>query len=185
MRGRARRSREVNAEINITAFMNLMVVLVPFLLITAVFSQMSILELNLPAGAPVEQEEEKKPPIVLEVLIYNDRLEVVDRQTGPLKIIPSIAGSYDYKTLVSTLKAVKKRFPDITAITLLLQANTSYDVLVQTMDSVRSTTQEIDGEESQAELFPDISIGDAPPDTAGKAPATSSQGLVNHEEVSA
>lgn len=168
MRGRARRNREVNAEINITAFMNLMVVLVPFLLITAVFSQMSILQLNLPAGQTVEQEEENKPPIVLEVLIYGNRLEIVDRQTGPLKIVPNTAEGYDYETLVKTLKAVKNRFPDITAITLLLESTTPYDVLVQTMDSVRVTTQEQDGEEVQAELFPDISIGDAPPDTSNK-----------------
>lgn len=168
MRGRARRNREVNAEINITAFMNLMVVLVPFLLITAVFSQMSILQLNLPAGQTVEQEEENKPPIVLEVLIYGNRLEIVDRQTGPLKIVPNTADGYDYATLVKTLKAVKNRFPDITAITLLLESTTPYDVLVQTMDSVRVTTQEQDGEEVQAELFPDISIGDAPPDTSNQ-----------------
>lgn len=176
MRGRARRNREVNADINITAFMNLMVVLVPFLLITAVFSQMSILQLNLPAGATVEQEEENKPPIVLEVLIYPNRLEVVDRQTGPLKIIPNVAGNYDYKTLVDTLKAVKNRFPDITAITLLLQSNTPYDVLVQTMDSVRITTQMEAGEPVQAELFPDISIGDAPPDTSANPAAPGAGG---------
>lgn len=181
MRGRARRNREVNAELNITAFMNLMVVLVPFLLITAVFSQMSILQLNLPAGAPsIEQDQEDKPPIVLEVLIYGDRLEVVDRQTGPLKIIPNQAGNYDYTTLVTTLKAVKNRFPEITAVTLLLQSNTPYDVLVQTMDSVRVTEQEQDGEKIQVELFPDISIGDAPPDTS----ATTSS-LNTHGEVSA
>lgn len=168
MRGRTRRNREVNAEINITAFMNLMVVLVPFLLITAVFSQMSILELNLPASATVEQEEENKPPIVLEVLIYKNRLEIVDRQTGPLKIVPNTVEGYDYKTLVTTLKAVKNRFPDITAITLLLESNTPYDVLVQTMDSVRATTQIEDGDKVQAELFPDISIGDAPPDASDK-----------------
>ncbi|PJF33355.1 MAG: biopolymer transporter ExbD, partial [Phototrophicales bacterium] len=119
MRGRSRRKRETNADINITAFMNLMVVLVPFLLITAVFSQISILELNLPAGAPVQQEEVKKP-IVLEVLIYKNRMEVVDRQTGPLKIIPTVADGYDYTTLVSVLKAVKRRFPEVTDITLLL-----------------------------------------------------------------
>lgn len=173
MRGRARRNREVNAEINITAFMNLMVVLVPFLLITAVFSQMSILQLNLPAGAPtLEQDEQDKPPIVLEVLIYKDRLEVVDRQSGPLKIIPNNNGNYDYETLVTTLKAVKNRFPDITSITLLLQSNTPYDVLVQTMDAVRVTTQMQDGEAVQVELFPDISIGDAPPDTSDKTGST-------------
>jgi biopolymer transport protein ExbD len=41
-------------EIDVTTFLNLMVVLVPFLLITAVFSRLTIVELNLPstAGGP-------------------------------------------------------------------------------------------------------------------------------------
>ncbi|MEM7805474.1 MAG: biopolymer transporter ExbD, partial [Pseudomonadota bacterium] len=45
-----RRSLEAT-ELNITAFMNLMVILVPFLLITAVFSRLAILELNLPGAS--------------------------------------------------------------------------------------------------------------------------------------
>jgi biopolymer transport protein ExbD len=47
-RGGHRRHNHDTAELNITAFMNLMVILVPFLLITAVFSRLAILELNLP-----------------------------------------------------------------------------------------------------------------------------------------
>lgn len=165
MSRRSRRRHTAEAEINITAFMNLMVVLVPFLLITAVFSQISILELNLPATTPAEQQQqEDKKPIVLEVLIYNNRLEVVDRQTGPLKIIPNVAGKHDFNTLVKTLKAVKTRFPDITEITLLLEASTPYEVLVTTMDKVRVTKQVVGTDVQNAELFPDIAIGDAPPD---------------------
>ena len=45
-----KRHRMETVELNITAFMNLMVILVPFLLITAVFSQVAILELNLPSS---------------------------------------------------------------------------------------------------------------------------------------
>ena len=53
MRSRFRRRRRSQdpGDINITAFMNLMVILVPFLLITAVFSRITILELNLPTAA--------------------------------------------------------------------------------------------------------------------------------------
>ena len=40
-----------STELNITAFMNLMVILVPFLLITAVFSRLAVLELNLPGSS--------------------------------------------------------------------------------------------------------------------------------------
>src|SRR5690606_12605624 len=64
---RTRRHQDVE-ELHITAFMNLMVVLVPFLLITAVFSRMSILELNLPgpSSEPVPLEE---PQFNLEVIV--------------------------------------------------------------------------------------------------------------------
>jgi biopolymer transport protein ExbD len=51
-----RRGNVETAELNITAFMNLMVILVPFLLITAVFSRLAILELNLP-GSSTEPSE--------------------------------------------------------------------------------------------------------------------------------
>ena len=171
MRSRSRRSREVDAEINITAFMNLMVVLIPFLLLTAVFSQVSILELNLPPAAG-ESDDPNKKPIVLEVLIYSDRIEVVDRQTGPLKIINNIAktknrlNNYDFITLTTTLIAVKGKFPKITDITILLEDNTPYDLLIKTMDTVRLYEEKVQGITSQYELFPEIAIGNAPPDNA-------------------
>lgn len=168
MNRRSRRRQSTDADLNITTFMNLMVVLVPFLLITAVFSQVSILELNLPpTSANQQQEDEKKKPIVLELLIYKNRLEIVDRQTGPLKIIPNKGDEYDFDTMVTTLKAVKNRFPDITEITLLLEANTPYEILVRAMDKSRLTEQVVNGTRIKAELFPDIAIGDAPPDTSG------------------
>lgn len=177
MSRRSRRKHAADPEINITAFMNLMVVLVPFLLITAVFSQISILELNLPATTPAaQQQQEDKKPIVLEILIYKNRLEVVDRQTGPLKIIPNISSGHDYDTMVKTLKAVKNRFPEITEITLLLEANTPYDVLVTTMDKVRVTKQVIGTSVQNAELFPDIAIGDAPPDQQKTSSAATVEG---------
>lgn len=166
MRRRKIRSRDTEVQLNITTFMNLMVVLVPFLLITAAFSEMSILKLTLPptSSIPQQQLDEQKKPIVLEVLIYKNRLEVVDRQTGPLKIIPVTDTGHDYKTLTTLLKAIKLRFPEITEVTLLLERDTHYDVLVQTMDHVRMTYQLQSGTSVEVELFPDIAIGDAPPD---------------------
>ena len=52
-----RRSKDAH-ELDVTTFLNLMVVLVPFLLITAVFSRLTIVELNLPssAGGPSNEE---------------------------------------------------------------------------------------------------------------------------------
>jgi biopolymer transport protein ExbD len=138
-------------ELNITAFMNLMVILVPFLLITAVFSRLAILELNLPGSSsePVEPQ---------------DKIEVGDRNQGLLGIYPNGDGGYDYDALAEKLLELKGRYPTKTDASILLEQDIHYDTLVQVMDMVR-VSQEVDEDEGQiirSELFPDISIGDAP-----------------------
>jgi biopolymer transport protein ExbD len=162
MRSRWRKHRQTEAaELNITAFMNLMVILVPFLLITAVFSRLAILELNLPSSG--EQLANDEPvTLQLEVIVRADRLEVGDRNGGLLTRLPSGEAGYDYPGLTEHLKRVKATFPDKLDATILLEQDVSYDVLVQVMDAVRLFEDEQDGQAVQAELFPEISIGDAP-----------------------
>ena len=77
------------AEVNITAFMNLMVILVPFLLITAVFSRITILDLNLPVpGSPqADRQPDETEQLQLEVIVRQNVIEVGDRKSGLLKAI--------------------------------------------------------------------------------------------------
>jgi biopolymer transport protein ExbD len=155
-----RRRRETVQELDITAFMNLMVVLVPFLLITAVFSRMAIIELHLPAASTAAVEEE--PVFQLEVIVRQDSIEVGERTRGLLTALPRQASGHDLAGLTDYLKRVKASYPDTTAATVLLEADVPYDTLVQVMDAVR-LYEVPDGKGGmRAELFPDISIGDAP-----------------------
>ena len=158
-RSRIRRQHEP-AELNITSFMNLMVILVPFLLITAVFSRMAILELNLPTADSVIQEEE--PEFALEVIVRDASIQVGDRNAGIFSDIPKTEAGYDFDSLTAKLKNVKAQFPDQLAVTLLLEPDIDYEVVVQVMDAVRTYRVEEPGEFRRAELFPEISIGDAP-----------------------
>ncbi|MCJ7555300.1 MAG: biopolymer transporter ExbD [Gammaproteobacteria bacterium] len=161
MRSRWKRRRQHEApELNITSFMNLMVILVPFLLITAVFSRMAILELNIPTTESVV--EENGPEFSLEVIVRSDAIEVGDRNAGVLSHMPLIDGEYDLDGLNAYLKRVKATFPDQLAVTLLLESDVDYEALVQVMDAVRSYRVDEPGNFSRAELFPEISIGDAP-----------------------
>jgi biopolymer transport protein ExbD len=159
MRSRIRRHRIAPEEMNITAFMNLMVILVPFLLITAVFTRLTILELNLPAGGTAGADAKQ---LQLEVIIRADALELGERSSGVLKRIEKTEKGYDYKTLSLTLQSVKERFPDKTQATILAEPNTPYDILVQVMDTVRIMSSVTAGSVTRYELFPDISVGDAP-----------------------
>jgi biopolymer transport protein ExbD len=161
---RARRHRhEAATELNITAFMNLMVILVPFLLITAVFSRLAILELNLPTSDS-QVAQEKEPEFQLEVTVRGDGIEVGDRNAGVLSRLANTAQGYDLVGLSTYLQRVKQQFPDKANATVLLEQDIPYDVLVQVMDTVR-IVERIDEAQARAikyELFPEISIGDAP-----------------------
>ena len=156
------------AEINITAFMNLMVILVPFLLITAVFSRITILELNLPTeGAPSQSaaNQDEKEKLQLEVTVRRNVIEIGDRKRGLLKVVTVAQDSSHLQQVSDMLQQIKARVPDKQDITLLLETDTSYERLVEMMDTLRVARVERDGEVVMAELFPAISIGDAP---AGK-----------------
>ena len=158
-----RHHRTDTAELNITAFMNLMVILVPFLLITAVFSRLAILELNLP-GSSSEPVEPQEQTFQLEIIVRQEKIEVGDRNQGLLGIYPNRDEGYDYDALAAKLLELKERYPTKTDASILLEQDIAYDTLIQVMDMVRVVLEvnEEEGQIERSELFPDISIGDAP-----------------------
>ena len=162
---RVRRLRKHAAQLEITAFINLIVVLVPFLLSTAVFTRLSVLDVALPAqNSGVEQL--KAEDLKLEIVIRPDALEVGDRVGGLIQRIPNLAsaagGALDVKALSALMVQIKGKFPDKTDSTLLAEPDTPYDTLVQVMDAMRELRAVDGARATRAELFPDISIGDAP-----------------------
>ncbi len=155
------RSHRHAAELNITAFMNLMVILVPFLLITAVFSRITILELYLPP--PSNNTTPSKPSLELEVIVRAQGIVVQDRNQGHLKQLPNQEGEYDTNGLSEYLRRVKAQYPQVTSASILLESDTAYETLVLMMDTVRAyESKEDDGTRVRAELFPQLAIGDAP-----------------------
>lgn len=176
-----RRPKKEPAELNITTFLNLMVVLVPFLLITAVFSRITILELSLPAGAGAS---DNKQQLSIEVIVRGKGLEIGNGKQilarFPLLKEADVEISVDDEGLVDTSKLydlqllskflvnIKGKYPDKTDAIVLMEPNIEYRVLIKVMDAVRATFVRQEGGEGEADvlqqvvLFPDISIGDAP-----------------------
>ena len=158
-----RRLRKQPAHLEITAFINLIVVLVPFLLSTAVFTRLAVMDLKLPAQQSAV-EQLKGNDLQLEVVVRRDALEVGDRIGGLIERIPRAADGkgQEFKTLAALMLLVKKRFPDKTEASVLAEPDTPYDDLVQAMDAMRATVTAQGTKLVHAELFPAISIGDAP-----------------------
>ncbi len=173
--------REKNTpELDVTTFLNLMVVLVPFLLITAVFSRITIHELSMPSSAGPSQPN--KPKISIEVIVRKNTLEVSDGGRTVARFRNTEEGKYDIAKLSDYLVKIKNSYPDKTDAVILMEPDIEYDHLVTVMDAVRVAELKKKGENSSSEaqsgeqtgeqtgpaetekmvLFPDISIGDAP-----------------------
>ena len=167
-----RRLRKHPVELDISAFLNLIVVLVPFLLSTAVFTRLSVLDLTLPAqSSGVEQL--KVDNLQLEVVIRPDALEVGDRIGGLIERIPATADGPDVKALSALMHQLKLKFPDKKEATVLAEPTTSYQVLVRVMDAMRAGKSAQGGTTVvTVDLFPSISVGDAPVSASAAASAS-------------
>ena len=148
-------------DLNIVPMIDMMVILVFFLIFTAVFSKTNILQLNLPANASAAPLDLPKG-LKLEVIIRPNDLVVNDRNSGPLKVLDNTPSGYDFDGLSEYMRRVKATYPQMTDATVLPGPNVAYDTLIQVMDTVR-VYQLPTAPFSKAELFPDIAIGDAPP----------------------
>ena len=159
-------------ELDMTTFLNLMVVLVPFLLITAVFSRITIVELSLPTSAGGAAAAE--PTFRVEVIVRDAGLEISNAREV-IASIPKVENEYDLATLSEMVMALKRENPDANDASVLLEPDIEYDHLIQVMDVVRSAVipapegslpeapdQDGEAQTMRVALFTDISIGDAP-----------------------
>ena len=156
-----RRTKENAYEIDVTTFLNLMVVLVPFLLITAVFSRLTIVELNLPSSAGGASSVEDS--FRVEVIVREEGIEISNGK-ATIATIPKTEDEYDFETLSDFMVELKLEYPEQENASVLMETQIPYDYLIQVMDIVRSV--EVQNEETEEyelfALFSEISVGDAP-----------------------
>jgi biopolymer transport protein ExbD len=156
-----KRRGEEAPELDVSTFLNLMVVLVPFLLIGAVFSRVAIMELSIPTSAGGSAL--KTPNFAIEVIVRKTGLEIANGMSVEAAF-PKKDGRYDMEMLSKMLKRLKARYPEKEDATILMEPDIEYDYLIQIMDAVRGAEvpAEGGGKVEKTVLFPDISIGDAP-----------------------
>jgi biopolymer transport protein ExbD len=156
-----RKEREETRGPDVTTFLNLMVVLIPFLLVSAVFSRVTIMELSVPTSAGGSAVN--TPNFAIEVIVREAGLEIANGFSVEAAI-PKKDGRYDMEMLTEMLLRLKAKFPEKEDATVLVEPDIEYDHLIQIMDAVRGAEVQVEGSEKMEKrpLFPDISIGDAP-----------------------
>ena len=143
--------RDVAIEPNIVPFIDLMSVLIIFLLITAVWTQVSMIQIGSSIYGQRSEDQEVEPPPRAEVPFRLDIFEggyqiiVGQRKTT----VPKIDNEYDTKTLVAELKSVKEIYPEKNDAVVTMVDSLPYLALIGGMDSLLSAG------------FPEVSIATA------------------------
>jgi biopolymer transport protein ExbD len=133
-------------DLDLTPFMNIFMVLVPFLAVMAVFTKISVLDFSLPPaqveGAAGTQANKE---LDVSIVITDDGYRIVG--TGKkLDLLPKIRGQYQLEQLRALLKAIKFEYPSQKSLVLVVGPDVLYDDVIHFMDVCR---------ESQ---FPDIGL---------------------------
>ncbi len=150
--------RPLDATIHLVPLIDLLCSLISFLLMTAIWAQISRLELKNGAGASESQAatppEEQK--MLLKVQIHDKGFAVIEQSSGAETQIPcrekkcweierrsddkglrreAVVSAYDYAKLEATLKTEKAKFTDQKNVAIVLGDNVPYNEMIKTMDT--------------------------------------------------
>ncbi|MBY0316195.1 MAG: biopolymer transporter ExbD [Bdellovibrionales bacterium] len=131
--------RDSNFEVNLVPFIDLMSVLITFLLITAVWTQVSMIKLGSSLNAKKNTDDVDKPPPKADVPL---RIDIKDGGhhvvIGPKQFdVPKKTdGAYDVVTLLARLMEIKQVYPDKMDAVVTMDEHLKYDFLIQGMDAV-------------------------------------------------
>lgn len=146
------KNREEPEEVNMTSVMNIFLILIPFLLLTAVFTRIAVLEISLPTGGGAGNVSDTPPEKrVLFIVVVTEKGDMqIQTMSGEKikfdRIYSTGNQQYNFKTLVSQLKQLKEKYPWLQELVLRPEENVKYDTIIKIMDRCRE------------EGFPNISL---------------------------
>lgn len=134
--------REKNIELNLVPVIDLMSVLITFLLITAVWTQISMIQIGSSLyGKKNENQEQTPPPPQADVVLKIDVVPtgynlVVGKERFKL---PLIDGGYDDSGLIAQLQRVKQLYPEKIDAVVSVADIVPYEQLIKAMDNCLSS----------------------------------------------
>lgn len=148
-------SRSTTVDLNLVPIIDLMSVCIIFLLITAVWTQVSMIQIGSSIYGKKSEDKQAEPPPKVEIPFRLDVLKtgyrvIIGRQEMSF---PKVNGAYDNAKLTVELKKVKELYPEKIDAVVTVQDELPYESLISGMDALL-----VSG-------FPEISVA-----TGGSAP---------------
>ena len=158
--GRFRKRPEEDTELNMVPIMNMFMVLIPFLLMSASFIHLKAINTSVPVHADTTEKEpgealETRVTVMLalgekELKVSAAAGELTAAQLSALEASISLKGGLaSAETMLKeSLRNIKTSYPGSDTIVLIPDASILYDDIIQTMDMARGMEEE--------NLFPNV-----------------------------
>ncbi len=130
--------REINSEPNIIPFIDLMSVCIIFLLLTAVWTQVSMIQIgsSVYGRKSTDQQEPPPPPPKMPMVIQVYGQGYVINLAGRRTNIPKAEDEFDQRALILALQDIKDRYPDKKDAMISVDERLNYESLIVGMDSL-------------------------------------------------
>lgn len=128
--------KSVDFQLNLVPMIDLLSVLISFLLMSAVWTQIARIEVkqspNLPSDEPPPEQEEEK--LSLSILIKSSGYTVTKKGGQVIKEIERQGEAYDVKALAEVLKQMGVEHPENEEVTVTSEDSVPYQELITVMD---------------------------------------------------
>ena len=168
-------------DVNIMPLMNIIMLLIPFLIMSTEFIKIGLINVSAPkiGGAPSQANNPNKPKKKalnltvqvskkgLTVMAMNEKLpqgcNLADLKTPGAKKFPTVKKSannkHNYKALTKCLVKIKKAYPDEARLIIMADPEIPYYVIVKLMDSSRESPDAKSVTKKERDnLFPEVVI---------------------------
>ena len=145
---RTMRGHAGDADVNLTSVMNVFLIIIPFLLLTASFVKMAVLELSLPNLESSEARPVETAPrsVILNILLIRETGFELKSPELTFNPVTRTGADYDWTRLQEQLTAMKQTHAESDEIIISPENSIQYEVIIHVMDLCRETG------------FPNISI---------------------------
>ncbi|NOZ62684.1 MAG: hypothetical protein GXO74_13515 [Calditrichaeota bacterium] len=129
-----------DSDVNIIPVMNIFLLLIPFLLLTAAFVRIAVIELSLPTlskNRTIQVQQNKK--LVLVILAIKETGFQLKSPGFKFDPVNRVGNKYNYAPLVQQLKQIKSKYSYAEDIIIAPAARVKYDIIVQVMDRCRES----------------------------------------------
>lgn len=133
-------------DINLAPIIDCFTVLITFMLVSASFLSIGIMDAGVAAPSSAPANPNEKPPALLVQIDLRPSQEIELKVTGKMSRtakIKSVSGKPDYPTLTRELAGLKAKFPDTESLVLTAQDDVEYKSVVEAMESIRKTVPSV------------------------------------------